>query len=50
MKRSQRRLLNIFAFSLLAFAIYLNFFYKEDADFQKIQSVAKTGKVAPASH
>jgi|GEM_PF-4297552 len=30
MKRVQRRLLNFFAFSLLAFAIYLNFFYKDD--------------------
>jgi hypothetical protein len=29
MKRAQRRLFNLFAFSLLAFAIYLNFFYKE---------------------
>ena len=30
MRRAKRRLLNLFAFSLLAFAIYLNFFYKEE--------------------
>ena len=30
MRRAQRRLLNMFAFSLLAFAIYLNFFYKDE--------------------
>ena len=30
MRRARRRLFNLFAFSLLAFAIYLNFFYKED--------------------
>lgn len=30
MKRAQRRLLNLFAFLLLAFAIYLNFYYKEE--------------------
>ncbi|MBC7829025.1 MAG: hypothetical protein H7122_14845 [Chitinophagaceae bacterium] len=29
MKRIRRKLFNLFAFSLLAFAIYLNFFYKE---------------------
>jgi hypothetical protein len=29
MRRAKRRLFNLFAFSLLAFAIYLNFFYKE---------------------
>jgi hypothetical protein len=29
MRRARRRLFNLFAFSLLAFAIYLNFFYKE---------------------
>jgi hypothetical protein len=30
MKRVKRTLFNLFAFSLLAFAIYLNFFYKEE--------------------
>jgi hypothetical protein len=30
MRRAKRRLFNLFAFSLLAFAIYLNFFYKEE--------------------
>ena len=30
MRRFKRRLFNLFAFSLLAFAIYLNFFYKEE--------------------
>lgn len=29
MRRARRRIFNLFAFSLLAFAIYLNFFYKE---------------------
>lgn len=29
MRRAKRRLFNLFAFSLLTFAIYLNFFYKE---------------------
>ena len=28
MRRTRRRLFNLFAFSLLAFAIYLNFSYK----------------------
>lgn len=35
MNRSQRKLLNIFAVSLLAFAIYLNFFHKEKSDNSK---------------
>lgn len=30
MKRSHWRILNLFAFSLLGFSIYLNFFYKEN--------------------
>ena len=30
MRRAKRRLFNLFAFSILAFAIYLNFFYKEE--------------------
>lgn len=30
MSRAKRRLFNLFAFSILAFAIYLNFFYKEE--------------------
>ena len=30
MRRAKRRLFNLFAFLLLAFAIYLNFFYKEE--------------------
>jgi hypothetical protein len=30
MRRVKRRLFNLFAFALLAFAIYLNFFYKEE--------------------
>lgn len=28
-RRNYRKLLNLFAFSLLALALYLNFFYKE---------------------
>lgn len=43
MKRVQRRFLNIFAFSLLAFSIYLNFFYKEKAHLaSKSSLVVKT--------
>ena len=30
MRRAPKMVLNLFAFSLLAFAIYLNFFYKEE--------------------
>ena len=30
MRRTRRRLFNLFAFSLLSFSIYLNFFYKGD--------------------
>jgi len=30
MKRFHQKLFNLFAFAILAFALYLNFFYKED--------------------
>ena len=30
MRRTKRTLFNLFAFSLLSFSIYLNFFYKGD--------------------
>lgn len=43
MKRShRRRLFNVFAFALLAFAIYLTVFYKEDDSLQSSPSATNT--------
>ena len=43
MKRSQRRrLFNLFAFGLLAFAIYLTVFHKDEEPLQNSQSASGT--------
>jgi hypothetical protein len=48
MKRSQRRrLFNLFAFALLAFAIYLTVFHKDDEALQNSQPAS--GTVATAT-
>jgi hypothetical protein len=41
MKKSTRRLLNLFAMVLLAFAIYLNVFHKDEQDLLPRQPAAK---------
>lgn len=48
-KRShRRRLFNLFAFALLAFAIYLTVFHKDDDPLQSSQSTANTsGSAGP---
>lgn len=52
MKRSNRRqLFNLFAFALLAFAIYLTVFHKDNDGLQSTQPVkTATAKVDAASH
>ena len=46
-RRLQFRLLNLFAFSLLGFAIYLNFFFKDEASVISAKNVIdKAGKPA----
>jgi len=51
MNRIKRRFFNVFAFSLLAFAIYLNFFYKEEQPGllkSKPQSASKSSSAVTA--
>ncbi|MBY0534826.1 MAG: hypothetical protein K2P88_03165 [Chitinophagaceae bacterium] len=45
MNRYQRKLLNLFAFGLLAFAVYINFFHKEAGD-KLIRSVSSQASSA----
>ncbi len=55
MKRTPRRLLNIFSMALLAFALYLNFVRKEPADASAMNMTSSTNsfsagkEVKPAS-
>jgi len=44
-RRHRRRLFNLFAFALLAFAIYLTVFHKEESTYQSSQSVKNTASV-----